>query len=57
MKKLIKFSKTKEREEKAQANEVKVKQEAKKQESIKSTIPSPPNRELFWDGYSDIGYC
>lgn len=60
MKKLIELIRTKERDEKvpvsgkkASAKEDKVQQPSESRELSAKEQP----RELFWDGYSDIGYC
>lgn len=58
MKKLILFSKTKKSEEKPKTGEIKQNQEPKKkpvEDSKKDQVKQ--FRELFWDDYSDIGYC
>ncbi len=59
MKKLIGLIRTKEREEKIPANAKKANAKGDKvqqpAESRELTKEQP--RELFWDGYSDIGYC
>ncbi len=53
------FSKSKEREEKPHATD-------KKANAVEDKAPVPaagnekvqaPSQELYWDGYSDIGYC
>ncbi|MEZ4934157.1 MAG: hypothetical protein R2788_18790 [Saprospiraceae bacterium] len=58
MKKLIDFIKTKEKEKEFSASEKKADPKAKKAiaTSAPEEVPSKPN-DLFWDGYSDIGYC
>lgn len=58
MKKLIDFIKPKERENEFSASEKKVDSKAKKAitTSTLEDVPSKP-KDLFWDGYSDIGYC
>lgn len=57
MKKLIEFIKTKEQGEKNQAT-ASSKKSVSKAEKIQA--PNPENsqpRDIFWDDYSDIGYC
>jgi len=57
MRKLIGFIKTKEKDVKIVASEKKS-AKAKKLQSPPPPEKSPNEpRELFWDGYSDIGYC
>lgn len=58
MKKLIDFIKPKERENEISASEKKADTKAKKAitTSTPEDMPNKPN-DLFWDGYSDIGYC
>lgn len=58
MKKLIGPNKAKEAEEKAPVANKKGNQ---KEEKVKTAASreqeNAQSRELFWDGYSDIGYC
>ena len=58
MKKLIGLNKAKEADEKAPVVNKKATQ---KEEKIKTNATheheNAQKRELFWDGYSDIGYC
>ncbi len=58
MKKLIGFIKTKEKEGKIAASEKKTTVKEKKlQTPPSSDQDNKEPRDLFWDGYSDIGYC
>lgn len=60
MKKFIELIRTKEREEKAPIN---AKKAAAKEISIQAIDQSTETpsiqqpRDLFWDDYSDVGYC
>ncbi len=60
MKKFIELIRTKEREEKALQN---TKKPGAKTEKIQAPAPSSngqapeQNHDLFWDDYSDVGYC
>ena len=61
MKKLIAMIRQKDREEKSKVNTKKAKANAKEDkiqapsESHEQSTAKP--RELFWDDYSDVGYC
>lgn len=59
MKKFIELIRTKEREEKPLQNVKKANSKADKMQapsqSTGSAIEQP--RDLFWDDYSDVGYC
>jgi hypothetical protein len=58
MKKLIGFIKAKEREEKPLAAEKKANlKEEKNQSATSREHDNTPPRDLFWDDYSDVGYC
>ena len=58
MKKLIDFIKSKERENNLTAPEKKVSPKAKKaHSSIDQAKEDKEPNDLFWDDYSDIGYC
>ena len=58
MKKLIDFIKPKERENEFSASEKKANPKIKKTMAPSASEDEPNQQnELFWDGYSDIGYC
>jgi hypothetical protein len=58
MKKLIEYIKTKEREDRNHTPAKKANsKEEKTQSGVSREQDSSKPRELFWDGYSDIGYC
>lgn len=59
MKKFIELIRTKEREDKALSNSKKASAKEPKLQSQHPTIgqPLPLPRDLFWDDYSDVGYC
>ncbi len=58
MRKLIGFIKTKEKEDKVSISEKKTTVKTKKLQAPPSTEQNNNEpRDLFWDGYSDIGYC
>jgi len=58
MKKLIGSNKAKEAEEKAPVANKKTNQKEEKAKAAASREQENAQaRELFWDGYSDIGYC
>ncbi len=58
MKKLKYFTKTKEKEGKTIASEEKAIVKAKKVQATPSLEQNNKKpQDLFWDGYSDIGYC
>jgi hypothetical protein len=59
MKKLIGLIRTKEREEKFPAIEKKANAKEDKVQQLSDSRELTKERplELFWDGYSDIGYC
>ncbi len=57
MKKLIFKSKSKEREEQPKAEVVKMDTPRKKKAVEDSKKEASKILDLFWDGYSDLGYC
>jgi hypothetical protein len=59
MKKIIELIRAKERDEKAPSNAKKTTTKAEKQLSAEapSTPQEAPPHDLFWDDYSDVGYC
>ena len=58
MKKLIELIKAKERENNISTSEKKASPKAKKaQPSTNPENDRVEENDLFWDGYSDIGYC
>jgi hypothetical protein len=58
MKKLIEFGEAKMQEKDIKREDVKQqKQEPKKKNNSDSKRAELKLRELFWDGYSDLGYC
>lgn len=59
MKKLIGLIRAKEREEKAPETGKKAdaKEDKVQQPSESRELSKEQPQELFWDGYSDIGYC
>lgn len=58
MKKLIELIRNKDREEKPLVNAKKTNpKEEKHQNSGPMDLSSQPPSDLFWDDYSDVGYC
>ena len=58
MKKLIEFIKSKEKEKSSSDFEKKASPKTeKKLSTTDQAMDSTKPHDLFWDGYSDIGYC
>jgi hypothetical protein len=59
MKKIIELIRTKDRDDKSLANPKKssVKEIKMPSQNLPSSQPLELPRDLFWDDYSDIGYC